>query len=138
MKTKIFTLLALIGALIFTSCSKDDNELNFDYPLETLYGTWDGIAIKITTESNWMDITKYPYTKFEFGIKFNKDNTYYGFGYFGNGSGTYTAIGKRITTYIDGEEYLFYDIKSLTGTTAEATMRESGSESYIEMKLVKR
>lgn len=138
MKTKIFALLALICAFTFTSCSKDDDNSSFDYSLETLYGTWDGIAIKTTTESNWMDITKYPYTKFEFGIKFNKDNTYYGFGYFGNGSGTYTAIGKRITTYIDGEEYLYYDVRLLSSTEAEATMRKKGSDSYIDIKLRKR
>lgn len=137
MKTKIFALLALICAFTFSSCSKDNDNLSFNYPLETLYGTWDGVALR-TDETGWMDITKYPYTKFKFGIKFNSDKSYYGFGYFGDGSGTYTAIGKRITTYIDGKEYLYYEIKSLSSTEAEATMRKAGSNSYIEMKLVKR
>lgn len=138
MRTKIFALLALICAFTFLGCSKDDDNSDFDYPLENLYGTWYGVAIRTSSSSDWMDITKDPYTRFEFGIKFNRDNTYYGFGYFGNGSGTYTAIGKRITTYVDGKEYLYYEIKQLSSTTSEATMRESGSDSYIDMRLEKR
>lgn len=137
MKTKKLALLAFICAFTLLSCSKDDNNSNFDYPLETLYGTWDGVALR-TSKTDWIDITKYPYTKYEFGITFNKDNTYYGFGYFGNGSGTYTAIGKKITTYVDGKEYLFYDIKKLEARTTEVTMRESGTDSYMDMRLVKR
>lgn len=68
---------------------------------------------------------------------FNADGTYYGSGEFGTGSGTYTAIGKTITTFVSGQEYLKYDVVSLTGTTAELVMSETGSTSTIKIKVAK-
>ncbi len=138
MKTIFFRLTAIVCVLLFSGCSNGDDNLSFDYPLETLYGTWDGVALRTSSDDDWIYIPQYVDSKFEFGVKFNSDKTYYGFGYFGYGNGTYTARGKRITTYVDGKEYLYYDVKLLTSTEAEAIMRETGSDSTIGIKLKKR
>lgn len=130
---KIIYLMALIPILALTSCSKDDDD--FDYPMETLYGIWEGIGINI--DGSWTDITEYPFTKFAFSIKFNSDGTYTGRGYFGNGSGTYIAKGKTIITYINGEEYLRYEIQSLLNNVAELSMTVDGSSEVIFIKVKK-
>lgn len=128
------TLLFTAMFLTLSSCSKDDDD--FDYPMDTLYGTWEGISINI--DGSWTDITEYPFTKFAFSIKFNSDGTYTGKGYFGNGSGTYTAKGKTIITYVDGKEYLRYDIKSLTNNVAELSMTVEGSGESLIVKVRKK
>lgn len=128
------TLLFTAMFLTFSACSNDDDD--FDYPMDTLYGTWEGIAMN--HEGNWVDITEYPYTQLAFSIKFNSDGTYTGKGYFGNGSGTYTAKGKTIITYVNGKEYLRYDIKSLTNNVAELSMTVDGSGESIIVKVRKR
>lgn len=128
------TLLFTAMFLTFSSCSKDDDD--FDYPMDTLYGTWEGISINI--DGSWTDITEYPFTKFAFSIKFNSDGTYTGKGYFGNGSGTYTTKGKTIITYVDGKEYLRYDIKSLTNNVAELSMTVEGSGESLIVKVRKK
>lgn len=133
---KLFSIMLLFSAmfLTFSSCSNDDDD--FDYPTDTLYGTWEGIAV--IHEGNWVDITEYPYTKLGFSIKFNSDGTYTGKGYFGNGSGTYTAKGKTIITYVNGKEYLRYDIKSLTNNVAELSMTVEGSGESLIVKVRKK
>lgn len=128
------TLLFTAMFLTFSACSNDDDE--FDYPMDTLYGTWEGISINI--DGSWTDITEYPFTKFAFSIKFNSDGTYIGKGYYGNGSGTYTAKGKTIITYVNGKEYLRYDIKSLTNNVAELSMTVDGSGESIIVKVKKK
>lgn len=135
MKIKILLILVLL-CTVFTSCKKDDKN-KFDYPMETLYGIWDGSEVYLNKSSQWIDITKYPYTEFGFSIRFNPDGTYYGSGYFGNGSGTYEASGKTIITYIDGEEYAKYTIKSLTSSKCELTM-DMGGTSTMDVRVTKK
>lgn len=132
---KIFLMWMLVFAAVvsFSSCS-DDDESKFDYPMDTLYGTWE--VTEIMASGTWYDVTKYPYDKFAMSMRFNSDGTYYGSGYLGDGGGTYVAEGKNITTYIDGEEYARYTIKSLTSNTAELSMQMD--ESSINMKARKK
>lgn len=127
-------MLLCIVSVSFSSCSKDDS--SFDYPMETLYGTWDGTAIGI--DGQWIDITNYWYKEFEFSITFAEKGKYYADGYFGYGSGTYEASGKTIKTYVDGEYYRTYTIKSLTDNNAEVIMSVEGSEQTIGLKVKKR
>lgn len=129
------TLLLTAIFLTFSSCSNDDDD-EFDFPMETLYGTWEGISIN--TDGSWTDITQYPFTEFAFSIKFNSDGTYTGRGYFGNGSGTYTAKGKTIITYVNGKEYFRYEVKSLSGNIAELSMTVDGSKDAIDIKVRKK
>lgn len=128
------TLLLTAMFLTFSACSSDDDD--FDYPMDTLYGSWEGISINVN--GGWVNITEYPYTKFAFSIRFNSDGTYSGRGYFGNGSGTYTAKGKTIITYVNGKEYLRYEVRSLSNNIAELSMTVDGSGETLEVKAKKK
>lgn len=129
MKTKILLILVLL-CTAFSSCKKDDKE-TFDYPIETLYGTWEATHIK-TEDGEWVSLYWLP--KYKLSIKFNSDGTYYGSGTFGNGGGTYKTTGKNITTYIDGEMIAKYTIHSLIGTEMEATMTMNGEDLHLKAK----
>lgn len=120
MKLKLlFLSIITLCSVALTSCSKD-NDSNFNYSMEFLYGTWSGTSVQVN--GGWVNITEYPYTEFGFSIKFNPDGTYFGSGYFGNGSGTYSAKGNTITTYVGGEVYAKYEILSLSDKEVTATM----------------
>ena len=114
------------------SCSKDDDD-SFAYPMEQLYGKWKAVEIKV--DGRWYDVTKYPYTRFGMDITFYENGKFYGSGYLGNGSGTYTVSGKTITTYVSGKEYAVYTVNSLNGNEADLTLR-MGSET-LQMKAKK-
>lgn len=136
-KAFLLSVMLIASVLVFTSCSKDDDkEPKFNYPLETLYGTWQGTEVK--SKGVWIDITKYPYTSLAFSITFNSDKSYEGRGFFGNGSGTYKAEGDMIYTYINGKEYARYSIKSLSKNKAELTMSMEGSDESIEIRVGKK
>lgn len=134
---KLFSLILLCVAcvFIFSSCSKDDSE-NFDYPMDTLYGTWVGTEIKI--KDKWIDLTNIFYSDFTFSITFYSDGTYTGKGYFGNGKGTYKADRNMVYTYVGGKEYYVYKIKSLIGNKAELLMGVTGSDEWLDIKVEKK
>lgn len=135
MKKAFLLSVLLIGIIITsTSCSKDDDP-KFDYPMETLYGNWEGTGIYV--DGDWIDLTNYLWYEYRFSIKFNSDGTYSGKGYFGNGSGTYKAEGNMIYTYIDGKEYARYKVKSLSNNKAELTMSMEGSSETLELRVQK-
>lgn len=123
----------LMAALCLASCQKEDGWA-FDYPQETLCGgTWNGTAV--FSDGNWVDITSPEFSKLQFSIRFNADGTYYGRGYFGNGSGTYKVSGKTISTYVDGNLYYTYTVKTMSGNDAELTMTSAkGSSIDIRVK----
>lgn len=125
----ISLMFIFASSLLFTSCEKE----KFDYPMETLYGTWEGTAICL--EGTWYDLTNVWYKELGFSITFYSDGTYYGKGSFGTGRGTYEAVGKTITTYVDGEEYLRYEVIKLADTTAELVMYDpSGDSAKIKVR----
>ena len=133
MKRSLFMCMLLVATVIgISSCSDDDSK--FDYPMDTLCGTWEVTDIK--ANGTWYDITQYPYTKFAMSISFKDDGSYYGKGYLGNGSGTYTAEGKTIITYISGKEFVRYTVKSLSKNDAELTM--TADDESIDIKAHKK
>jgi len=123
---KLFGLMLLCATMFLSlySCSDDET---FDYPMETLYGKWEGTGIYY--EGEWIDLSNWMYQELSFSIRFNEDGTYYGEGFFGNGHGTYKAVGKNITTYVDGKKYLTYYVKSLSNDKAEITMYDNSGDS---------
>ena len=120
MKKSLVLMFAVI-AMVMSSCSKDDG---LEFPMNDIHGTWKGTAVKVDGE--WIDITKPAFEEFAFSISFFKDGTYYGRGYFGDGEGTYKVSKSTIYTYVDGEEYAKYDIKSMSNDKAELTMNMGG------------
>jgi heat shock protein HslJ len=123
---KVLFLLALVLPMMFSSCSSDDDNSSM-FTMEELYGKWSATAVKVNGE--WIDITKYPYNlKYSMSITFYQNGTYYGSGYFGNGSGTYKVSGNTISTYIDGELYFKYIVKSLSNGIGEVTMEEGNGD----------
>jgi len=129
---KLFNLLLLCATVgfLFTACSKDDDE---SISKEQIVGTWEGTAIYV--DGTWIDITKYPYNaEFGFSITFYNDGSYYGQGAFGTGHGTYAINGMTIKTYVSGDLYLTYKIKSMTDTTAEITIIEGADTLDVRVR----
>lgn len=115
----------------FTACSDDEDEP--DDINSQIIGTWDATSVKLS-DTDWVDITSRP--SLALSITFNSDGSYYGRGALGNGSGTYTVSGKTIKTYIDGELYGTYYVKSLSGKNAELSLTMGSSS--MEIRAVKR
>lgn len=136
------TLLAVITvglSTVFTSCSSDDDENKFDYPMETVYGTWETSAVKLKN-GNWIDITSWLYASYRAKATFYSDGTYTGSGALGNGSGTYTAKGRTIVTYVNGKEYIRYDIDYISkdGTEMQGTMSDKSSSLEFRARKIKK
>lgn len=112
---KIMFLLAFLPMFVFTACSDDDDEFNYD--IKTLIGMWE---LKEVDYGNG-------YQKPQ-GVSsvttaiFNSDGTYSGQGLMGNGSGTYEAKGNKIICYVNGEVYITYTIISLQGESCELSV----------------
>jgi hypothetical protein len=121
MKRCLKTLVPLMVLFFSLSgCSKDDDSpaSGFDYPVSSLYGTW-----KITQ----VGVIDWSYETTT--ATFNSNGKYIGEGYFGDGTGTYTAKDSTIRCYISGELYCKYIVHSLSGTTAVLKMYGSETSS---------
>ncbi len=130
-KHRLLILMMASAVLLFASCGKDESPYK-----DKMIGTWDGIAVKLS--SGWVDITSSYHHDFQFSITFHDDGTYYGTGYFGNGSGTYTINDNTIFTYVNGAEYYRYDIYSVSGNEAHLKMYSNRNSSSLEIKARKR
>lgn len=130
---KVFSLMLLLATIMvsFTACSDDKDEP--DDIKSQIIGTWDATSVKFS-DTDWVDITSRP--SLALSITFNSDGSYYGHGALGNGSGTYTVTGKIIKTYVDGELYGTYYVKSLSGKNAELSLTMGSSS--MEIRAVKR
>lgn len=124
-------LLLATFMVILPACSDDKDEP--DDIKSQIIGTWDATSVKVS-DADWVDISNYP--SMALSITFNKDGNYYGRGALGNGGGTYTVSGKTIKTYIDGELYGTYYVKSLSGKNAELSLTMGSSS--MEIRAVKR
>ena len=113
---KIFGLMLLcIATVVFVSCEKEDDT----FLTNQIVGTWETTQGYVGGEL--LDIPSY--SDMYSTMTFYEDGRYYGDSeLFGSGWGTYTLSGKTLKTYIDGELFYTYSIKSLTETSAEVTM----------------
>ena len=117
---KVFSVMLLLATMLtFTACSSNDEPEN-SISKDQLIGLWDATAVQFNNDGNWVDITNRP--DLALSISFYEDGTYYGEGALGDGEGTYTLSGNTIKTYIDGELYGTYVVKSLVGDQAEPTL----------------
>lgn len=136
MMRKVISMMSLLVMfnLCLSSCSKDDVDLgSFDYPTDELFGTWDASIIHVKGSLRWIAVSEYP--RYSMSITFNRDGTFSGEGYLGNGSGTYKLHGKTITTYIDGKVYATYTINDLSSSIADITLAMGGES--IDLKVIK-
>lgn len=130
---KVFSLMLLLATMMvfLPSCSGDDDEPE-DIKSQMI-GTWDATSVKFD-DTDWIDISNRP--SMALSITFNKDGSYYGRGALGNGSGTYTVSGKTIKTYVGGELYGTYYVKSVSGNYAE--LRLTMGSSSMDIKATRR
>lgn len=128
MMTALMVAVLCVG---FASCSSDDDD-DFNFPKETLYGTWKMSEVKMSESASYINWPMKATT-----ATFKSDGTYSGSGYFGNGSGTYTTKGNTITTYVNGNIYIVYTVLSLSGSTAELKMTNPNSSEILWIKCVK-
>lgn len=128
---KLLILTTLLCTLLFIGCSKDDDP-KFNYDLNTLYGKWKITHLYVT--DGYIDVSTYPGNTIVPATyaTFKADGTYSGSGYFGNGSGTYKAVGNAVTCYIEGKEYARYDVITLSGNNCELTMSMGSSSTKIK------
>lgn len=127
MKKHLFLLLTLVVATVaFVSCSNDDDDNQYN---SDIVGTWKITEVKMSQSGSyiaWPFKTTY--------ATFKSDGTYYGSGYFGNGSGTWSIKGNTVNTYVGGELYASYEIISVTSTTSELKMSMDGESIWIKCK----
>ena len=125
MKKHLFLLLTLVVATVaFVSCSNDDDDNQYN---SDIVGTWKITEVKMSQSGSyiaWPFKTTY--------ATFKSDGTYYGSGYFGNGSGTWSIKGNTVNTYVGGELYASYEIISVTSTTSELKMSMDGESIWIK------
>lgn len=127
MKKYLFLLLTLVvTSLAFISCNNDDDDNQYE---SAIVGTWKVTGVKTKASDSYMT---WPFKTTY--ASFNSDGTYYGYGYFGTGNGTWSIKGKTVKTYVDGKLYLSYEILSLTSTTAELKMSEGDEAIWIKCK----
>jgi len=131
MKKVLLMMLVMLPTMLFTACSSDDDD-NTSELQAAIIGKWRITQIE-KSDGTMLDVTT---TVAESVFKptyaiFYSDGDYEGYGYFGNGSGTYKVSGNKIYTYVDGDEYLVYTVSSYTSTTANLTISMSGSSSTI-------
>lgn len=122
MKKTLFLLITIL-TISFIGCSDDDDS---EYK-DAIIGTWE--LTQIEFGGGWTSIPRRTYATF------NSDGTYNGRGYFGNGSGTYKIFGNTIICYIEGEEYVRYDIIELNSNSCTLNMK-IGSEEF-KIKCIK-
>lgn len=134
---KYLVLFLAVVTLLCVGCKKDD-EPDFNYNLEQIYGKW-RITALLQEDGSWFNVTSSFAEKYfePTYATFYENGKYYGSGFFGDGWGTWKAKGNTLYTYVDGDEYLQYEIVSLEGINAHLIIREEGSSSTIEIKCVK-
>lgn len=126
-------MLLLAAFMVFTpSCSDDKDDPDQDLKSQMI-GTWDATEVKFS-DSEWINISNRP--SLSMSITFRKDGSYYGSGALGDGGGTYKVSGRTIKTYIDGELYGTYYVKSLSGKNAELSLTIGSSS--MKIRAVKR
>ena len=109
---KTFLLFLAISSIVLLGLCSCSNDKDDEYK-DAIIGRW------------------YPMIRPTYA-KFNQDGTYVGRGYFGNGYGTYDISGKTITCYVDGCEYVRYEVVELMSNTCTLKMMMGGDSMDIK------
>ncbi|MCH4895964.1 hypothetical protein E0494_04540 [Marinilabiliaceae bacterium JC040] len=136
MKKLLFLGLSVVLAFfVLSSCSKDKDKEEFDYPMESLIGKWQITHIQLEDGKMFNVSSNYGF-KATYAT-FKKDGTYSGMGQFGNGSGTYKAEGSTVTCYVDGKAFIKYKVISLEDDSCELDMYIPGDDKHVRIKCKK-
>lgn len=109
----ISTTSQILMLFLFASCSKSSTkeiEETLSYESQ-LIGIWKLDSIQYHN-------SMIPFTEEDTYAVFHKDSTYEGYGYFGNGAGTWKYLDKRISCLIDNEMFAEYTILTLNPSRA--------------------
>ena len=129
MKKYLFFLLTLVvTSFAFVSCSDDDDDNQYN---SAIVGTWKITEVKTSQSGSYIE---WPFQTTY--ASFKSDGTYYGSGYFGTGSGTWSIKGNKVNTYVGGVLYASYEIISVTSTTSELKMSIDSDAIWIKCKKV--
>ena len=112
----------MLAVFTITSCSSDDD----DKPTTNdVYGTWVTVSVLSKDGKEWIDLTDSRYSSLRAYAQFFSNGRYKGWGALGNGSGTWKLAGKNLITYLNtGEEYIRYNVASLSGDIMTGTMSD--------------
>ena len=132
MKKTLYFLMAVLFTTIslsLVSCSDDDKDA---VSKSDIVGTW---KLSQVSTNDGISYIAWPFENTT--ATFNANGTYSGKGYFGTGTGTWKQKGKTITTYVDGTEYIKYEVLEIAASTCTLKMGVTGSSSYLYIKCIK-
>lgn len=145
-KMKLFTVVSLLCAVLFTGCKKEDA----DYNAASIEGTWN--VSEVYLNGKWSDISTLVDTKIMTPASFTFDGTsVYSFnGHFGDQTGSYDVSGNTVKTYVpkldkDGnvvsekgeiqyEQYIKFTVINLTDSDFEFNMTTTKGFYHIKCK----
>ena len=127
MKKFLFILLSVVA--LFSSCSKDDDEI-LVIKGSDVYGLW--TTTEVESNGKWIDVTNPGYKDLRASARFYKDGTYWGVGALGTGYGTWSVNGNIISTFVDGKEYIKYKVYSLDGDNMSGVMYDRKSSINVK------
>lgn len=125
---RLHTLLAALLLVFSTSCSDNDAaissspSINFDYSIDDITGIWQTSEMLLDASQTWVYTSDDLYSVFSFDVRFNSDYSYSLTSITSTESGTYTASGSIISTYINGSLQGEYDIQSLNNDDMTITL----------------
>lgn len=130
MKKLLIMLAAMLPLFVFIACSDDEeNGTQISEEMRNIFGTW---ILRQVDTGNSDGYVEWPME--DTMATFNEDGTYSASGYFGDGSGTFTLEGSTITCFVGGEEFMKYDILSLSKNNCELRMYAPGSSDILKIK----
>lgn len=117
---KILIALAILPLLI-VACSSDDDVTtikDFDYSIELLYGEWRATSVEVGGVPIDLTSTKIELIVPPTYLTFGENNTLVSEGILGDGTGTYGAKGKTVSTSV-GKTKVNFEMTSLNAKTAK-------------------
>ncbi|MCT4600952.1 MAG: lipocalin family protein [Marinifilaceae bacterium] len=129
-------LSVCLAFFVLSSCTKDKDEEEF--PVKYLVGKWQVTHIE-HEQGKMLDVTSLIGSlvfKPTFAI-FEEDGTYKTEGEFGEIEGTFLIEGKTITCSFRGEDFLSYEVLSMTNENCELIMSMPNEEEQIHIKCKK-
>lgn len=131
MKTIKLFMMLLASVLCLSSCSKDNDENDFNWPMEDIYGTWD--ITHIEAYGQWHEITDPAYASLRATATLYSNGKFKFTDSVGTGQGTYTASGNKIKAKA-GNIYIEYTVVSLKDNRADVYIQNDGVSIHVKIK----